>query len=192
VLDGEAIGYFQSYQAAACHSDGEKGCCAPRLAYAGTMDFRPLTAADLPLVAQWLTRPHVAEWWVGPIGLEPGLRQVLVVLDGKAIGYFQSYQAAACHTDGWWLDVTDPGVFGIDQFLADAAKLGQGLGTQLVRAFVAELFADPRVTRVQVDPSPLNTRAIRCYEKAGFRRVREIVTPDGPAQLMHRDRPARP
>ncbi|SRR5216683_8416145 len=51
----------------------------PRLAYAGTMDFRPLTAADLPLVAQWLTRPHVAEWWDGPIGLEPGLRQVQVL-----------------------------------------------------------------------------------------------------------------
>jgi RimJ/RimL family protein N-acetyltransferase len=61
----------------------------------------------------------------------------------------------------------------------------------MVRAFVAELFADPRVTRVQADPSPLNLRAIRCYEKAGFLRVREVVTPDGPAVLMHRDRPVR-
>jgi RimJ/RimL family protein N-acetyltransferase len=58
----------------------------------------------------------------------------------------------------------------------------------MVRAFVAELFADPRVTRVQADPSPANGRAIRCYEKSGFRRVREIATPDGPALLMHRDR----
>jgi RimJ/RimL family protein N-acetyltransferase len=45
---------------------------------------------------------------------------------------------------------------------------------------------------VQADPSPLNARAIRCYETAGFRRVREIVTPDGPAVLMHRDRLVRP
>jgi aminoglycoside 6'-N-acetyltransferase-1b len=153
------------------------------------MHFRPLTLADLPLVASWLTRPHVAEWWGEPIALEADLRQALAVLDGEAIGYVQSYQAVACHSDGWWLEVTDPGVFGIDQFLADAAKLRQGLGARMVRAFVAELFADPSVTRVQADPSPLNARAIRCYEKVGFRRVREVVTPDGPAVLMHRDRP---
>src|SRR5882762_10424540 len=131
------------------------------------MDFRPLTAADLPLIASWLTRPHVAEWWDGSIALEVDLRQFLAVLDGEAIGYVQSYQAVACHRDGWWLEVSDPGVHGIDQFLADAARLGQGLGTQMVRAFVAESLADPRVTQVQADPSPANRRAIRCYEKAG-------------------------
>ena len=152
------------------------------------MEFRPLTAADLPLVATWLARPHVAEWWDGPIVLEPGLRQFLAVLEGEAIGYAQSYQAVACHCDGWWLEIDDPGVHGIDQFLADAAKLGQGLGTQMVHGFVASLFGDPLVTRVQVDPSPANGRAIRCYEKAGFRRVQEIVTPDGLALLMNRDR----
>jgi RimJ/RimL family protein N-acetyltransferase len=156
--------------------------------YSCTMEFRPLTAADLPLIATWLRRPHVAEWWDGPIALEPGLRQFLAVLEGEAIGYVQSYQAVASHCDGWWLEVIDPGVHGIDQFLADAARLGQGIGTQMVRAFVAELFTDPRVTRVQADPSPANGRAIRCYEKAGFRRLRQIVTPDGPALVMHRDR----
>ena len=25
--------------------------------------FRPLTQADLPLLHEWLNRPHVAEWW---------------------------------------------------------------------------------------------------------------------------------
>jgi hypothetical protein len=36
-------------------------------------------ATDLPLVASWLTRPHLAEWWSGPIDLEPGLDQFLVM-----------------------------------------------------------------------------------------------------------------
>lgn len=152
------------------------------------MEFRPLIAADLPLTTEWIRRPHVAEWWDGPLELDPSLRQYLAVLGGEPIGYAQSYQAIACHRDGWWLDIHDPGVHGIDQFLAGAGQLGQGLGTRMVRAFVAKLFEDARVTRVQTDPSPGNGRAIRCYEKAGFRRVREIVTPDGPALLMHRDR----
>jgi len=152
------------------------------------MEFRPLTQGDLPMIATWLARPHVAEWWNGPLDVDPGLRQFIAVLDGEPIGYVQSYQAVDCHADGWWLDVSDPGVHGIDQFLAAASHLGRGIGTRMVRAFVAKLFDDPAVTRVQVDPSPSNGRAIRCYEKAGFRRVREIVTPDGPALLMHRDR----
>ena len=152
------------------------------------MDFRPLKEPDLPLLQAWVARPHVAEWWKGAIEFEQGLAQYLATLDGEPIGYVQSYQAAACHAEGWWLEVSDGGVFGIDQFLADGARLGQGLGTRMVRAFVERLFADPRVTRVQVDPSPANARAIRCYEKAGFHRVGEIFTPDGPALLMHLDR----
>ena len=53
---------------------------------------------------------------------------------------------------------------------------------------VERLFADPEVSRIQTDPSPANLRAIRCYEKAGFRRLRTIVTPDGPAEYMVRER----
>ena len=100
----------------------------------GAMNFRPLTAADLPLVASWLTRPQVAQWWDGSIALEVELRQALAVLDDEAIGYVQSYQAVACHSDGWWLEVTDPGVFGVDLFLADEVKRAQGLGARMVRA----------------------------------------------------------
>ena len=25
--------------------------------------FRPMTAADLPLVLHWLQQPHVMQWW---------------------------------------------------------------------------------------------------------------------------------
>jgi RimJ/RimL family protein N-acetyltransferase len=79
---------------------------------------------------------------------------------------------------------------GIDQFLADADQLGRGLGTAMVSAFVARLFEDPAVTRVQTDPAPDNRRAVRCYEKAGFRPDREIDTPDGRALVMYCERPA--
>ena len=44
------------------------------------------------------------------------------------------------------------------------------------------------VTRVQVDPAPDNARAIRCYEKAGFRADSVIDTPDGKALIMYWDR----
>jgi RimJ/RimL family protein N-acetyltransferase len=164
------------------------------------LSFRPLTSADLPLLYEWLGRPHVAEWWppppsfaeleaeFGPLLDEASTtRPYLVLGDGRPIGYIQSYVALGSG-DGWWPDEVDPGVRGIDQFLAHAEHLGRGLGTAMVRAFVARLLADPAVTRVQTDPSPANARAIRCYEKAGFRRVGVVDTPDGPALLMYCER----
>ena len=157
--------------------------------------FRPLTHADLPLLHEWLNRPHVAEWWEGASSLEYVksthgadigslvIRQMLAYLDGVPVGYIQDYTVLGADP-AWWTEETDPGARGIDQFLANAEQLGQGLGSAMVRQFVARLFADPAVSKVQTDPSPNNARAIRAYEKAGFERVAEIATPDGPALLM--------
>jgi hypothetical protein len=54
----------------------------------------------------------------------------------------------------------------------------------MVRAFLAMIFREPEVTIVQADPDPNNHRAIRCYAKAGFTAVGQVVTPDGMALLM--------
>lgn len=168
------------------------------------LTLRLLTPQDLPMLHAWLNRPHIVEWWGGD-AQRPALADVLAdyhpdamaregvtpyiaLLGDRPIGYAQSYVAMGSG-GGWCDDVTDPGIRGIDQSLAEADLLGRGLGTQLVKALVARLFADPAVTAVQTDPAPHNARAIRCYEKAGFRAVRTIDTPDGPALYMLRSRP---
>ncbi|MBV9386480.1 MAG: GNAT family N-acetyltransferase [Chroococcidiopsidaceae cyanobacterium CP_BM_ER_R8_30] len=66
-------------------------------------------------------------------------------------------------------------------------QLGQSLGSAIVDAFVNQLFQNPLVTKVQTDPSPKNERAIRCYRRAGFVAVGEVITPDGLALLMVRE-----
>ena len=162
---------------------------------------------DLPLLHDWLNRPHIVEWWGGD-DARPSLAEVrehylprllaedsvtpyIALLGDHPIGYAQSYVALGSG-DGWWEDETDPGVRGIDQSIGYAELLGKGLGTKLVMALVRRLFSDPQVTKVQTDPSPRNLRAIRCYEKAGFVQIRRIVTPDGPAIYMLHDRPSLP
>ena len=162
--------------------------------------FRPLTRADLPLLHGWLQRPHVAEWWREPTmlaelendyfsaaALASSTRPFIALLDAEPIGFIQSH-VALDSGGGWWEDETDPGTRGIDQFLADEARLGRGIGSAMVDAFARRLFADPAVTKIQTDPSPDNERAIRCYWRAGFVDRGAIVTPDGPALLMVRDR----
>jgi AacA4 family aminoglycoside N(6')-acetyltransferase len=167
--------------------------------------LRLMTEQDLPMLHDWLNRPHIVEWWGGEQA-RPSLDDVIrhylprvlaaesvtpyIAMQGhEPIGYAQSYVALGSG-DGWWEDETDPGVRGIDQSLADPDRLGHGLGTQLVRALVEQLFADPAVTKVQTDPEPGNHRAIRCYEKAGFVQQKVIATPDGPAVYMVQTRQA--
>jgi aminoglycoside 6'-N-acetyltransferase Ib len=163
--------------------------------------FQPLRTEDLPRLHEWLHRPHVAEWWQpGPsldevqaeyapaiAGAIPN-RCYIATIRNEAIGFIQEYAPVGFHHEGWWLDEHDPGVRGIDQFLCNAKDLNRGIGTAMIRSFVSRLLADPEVTRIQTDPDPSNLRAIRCYEKAGFKASREIRTPDGPALLMYCDR----
>jgi AacA4 family aminoglycoside N(6')-acetyltransferase len=164
--------------------------------------LRLMTEQDLPMLHDWLNRPHIVEWWGGE---RPSLERVrddympsvlaqqnvtpyIATLDGEPFAYAQSYVALGAG-DGWWQEETDPGVRGIDQSIGYSELLGRGLGTRLVCALIESLFSDPAVTKIQTDPSPDNHRAIRCYERAGFQRVKTIVTPDGPALYMIRHRP---
>jgi AacA4 family aminoglycoside N(6')-acetyltransferase len=161
--------------------------------------LRLMTQADLPMLHDWLNRAHIVEWWGGEAArptLDDVIREYtprvlaqenvtpyIAMLDDQPIGYAQSYTALGSG-GGWWEGETDPGVRGIDQSLAEATLLGQGIGTHMVRALVDLLFADPLVSKIQIDPAPNNARAIRCYEKAGFTQQKTIVTPDGAAVYM--------
>jgi RimJ/RimL family protein N-acetyltransferase len=158
-----------------------------------TITFPSLTAQDLRMVHEWIHRPHVAAWWHEPTSLvdlerdytmeTSTTRAYIAMLEGEPIGFIQSYLVMGSG-DGCWEDERDPGARGIDQFLANPEQLGRGLGTAMVSAFVAQLFQDPAVTKVQTDPSPKNERAIRCYRRAGFVVEGQVTTPDGPALLM--------
>ena len=153
--------------------------------------FRPMTATDLPLVRRWLTEPHVAAWWHDPETFafvsgdleHPDLAQFIVHLDGRPFAYLQCYQI------GDWHDGFGPlpaGTRGLDQFIGEADMLGCGHGTAFIRAFIDRLVARG-VPRIVIDPRPDNARAIRAYEKAGFKKIGPIDTPDGVALLMVRN-----
>lgn len=64
----------------------------------------------------------------------------------------------------WQADAPD-GTRGIDITLASA---GLGHGAKIVRAFANMLFAEG-IGRLTIDPDVGNVRALRAYEKAGFR-----------------------
>jgi aminoglycoside 6'-N-acetyltransferase len=63
----------------------------------------------------------------------------------------------------------------------------RGHGSRFIRQFVNDQLRQG-LPRMVTDPDPLNLRAVRAYETAGFERVGMVETPDGPSLLMVRDR----
>jgi aminoglycoside 6'-N-acetyltransferase len=154
--------------------------------------FRPMSVHDLPLVHAWQTAPYVREWWDDdPITLasedEPAMDQRIVAVEGRPFAYLQCYLQSAYPENG--LGAHPPGTRGIDQFIGEPDMVGCGHGPAFICAFVDGLLA-AGVPSVIADPDCRNARAIRAYEKAGFRRGGEVSTPDGRALLMVYDTPA--
>jgi aminoglycoside 6'-N-acetyltransferase len=154
--------------------------------------FLPMTAADLATVRNWLARPHVAQWWGEPdeqLALirgdlqHPSMDQFIVAFDERPFAYLQCYDPAAWPQHGF--GDLPAGTRGIDQFIGETDMLDHGHGSALIRAFVENLLRTG-APQVLTDPSPANGRAIRAYEKAGFRKERPVSTPDGNALLMVR------
>ena len=153
--------------------------------------FRPMSADDLPLVRDWLRVPHVKEWWHDADDFEfvsgdlahHDMAQFIVTMDERPFGYLQCYRIGDWHAG---FGPQPDGTRGVDQFIAEPGMVGRGHGSAFIRQFIEGLL-DSGTPRIVIDPSPTNPRAIRAYEKAGFRRVHEIDTPDGRALLMVRD-----
>ncbi len=151
-----------------------------------------MTDADLPLIKGWLETPHVAQWWHDPAEqfelvsgdlAHPEMAQFIVASEARPFAYLQCYRLSDWNTG---FGPQPEGTRGLDQFIGEADMIGRGHGAAFIRDFTERLLADG-TPRVVIDPQPDNARAIRAYEKAGFRRTDIVDTPDGPALLMIRD-----
>lgn len=156
-----------------------------------SISFRPLEAADLPLLHHWLVTPHVEEWWDNPgpalqdvereyipriEGREP-TRCYLMLYKDEPIGYIQMYLVDDDPEFAQALQV-DAGAAGVDLFIGEDAYLHRGLGAPILRAFLREVvFADPAVNTCVIDPAISNSIAIRAYEKAGFVWLKTLQVP---------------
>ncbi|MDA0366553.1 MAG: GNAT family protein [Chloroflexi bacterium] len=136
--------------------------------------FRPVVDADLPDIVRWLSEPEVvrfygdppasiADAWddyVEPDDTSPTWRFVIEV-DGRGVGEIQYSHAYPGREYEWSA--------GIDIFIGEGEARNRGIGTEAIRTMLAFLFEQKHVHRVTIDPEVSNRRAIRCYEKAGFR-----------------------
>jgi aminoglycoside 6'-N-acetyltransferase len=157
----------------------------------GEIGFRALGRDDLGLMYEWLRREHVRRWWDEHESLDDVARHYLpaiegrrptdlylILLDDRPVGFIQAYLVAD-YPDFAALVGLGAGVAGVDLFLGEEELTGKGLGTEVLRAFVRDVvFAEPTTTACIADPDVRNTASLRAFEKAGFRRVGEVVEPE--------------
>jgi RimJ/RimL family protein N-acetyltransferase len=158
--------------------------------------------ADLRLMQRWRGEPHVQRFYGGPSTLEelrakygPRIegkaptRSFLILLETRPIGYIQSYRIADHPEYAAAVDV-GPGAAGVDLYIGEPELIHRGLGTRVLSAFLAQrVFSDPEIQCCVLGPDPENHAAIRCYEKVGFRFLKQVHVPgeDQPEWLMTLD-----
>jgi len=157
------------------------------------IQFVPLRLNHLPLMHEWFARPHLKQWWTRGESFtleqiaarygarargEDTARGYLIELDEQPVGYAQYYpvrddslpDGVVKPTNGLFTAFRKEELAGVDLFLADPLGLGKGMGTTVLKAFLeAELF--PKFRVAVIDPLRVNERAIRSFEKSGFRRT---------------------
>jgi aminoglycoside 6'-N-acetyltransferase len=130
--------------------------------------LRPLRVEDAPRLAELAADPEVARWWpdlderelVKKAERRPGAAGFAVLHDGEIVGLVQYHE----ELDREYRHA------GIDLFIG-APFQDRGLGADTVRTIARHLVDDRGHHRLTIDPVAHNARAIRCYEKVGFRRV---------------------
>ena len=129
------------------------------------VELRRTTAADGDALRSILARPEVGTWW-GPVpdGFpmedEPDATRWSILAGDGVAGLVQHGEETDPDYRHAWIDV-----------FVDPQLHARGLGTDAVRTICRHLVDDLRHHRVTIDPAVENAPAIRCYEKAGFRRV---------------------
>ena len=151
----------------------------------GRLEVRLLMEKDKQLLVKWLSTPEVLQYYEGrdnPFDVkkveknffndDPDVTRCLVEIDGMPIGYLQFYEVDEAERQAYGYDALEEMIYGMDQFIGDPTYWNKGIGTQLVRSVVTYLTREIGAHRIVMDPQVQNDRAIRCYEKCGFKKVK--------------------
>lgn len=152
----------------------------------GQLSVRILGERDIPLLAKWLSDPAVLEFYEGrdnPFDYDKAKKvfmdsddeetKCIIEYVHRPIGYIQFYELdeVTKRKYGFGQEL----IYGIDQFIGEVEYWNKGIGTLLVNSMTSYLIKEKRAKRVIMDPQAGNLRAIRCYEKSGFRKVSKLL-----------------
>ncbi len=166
------------------------------------MRLRAIERSDIPTFVRWFNDPEVRRYLLmfepmSTAGEERWFERHLASQDD----YLYSFEGAV---DGGWTHLGNIGLHRVDWknrsavlgiVIGEKGHWGKGFGTEAVRLMLRFGFGELDLHRVELDVYDYNPRAIRCYEKAGFRRegtLRQALFREGGYHDVHRMAVLRP
>jgi aminoglycoside 6'-N-acetyltransferase len=148
------------------------------------MEYKP---EDFDVLEKWLNDEQVQEYYegksvsftreqiinkFGPRVLgEDYVTPCIIEYNGSSIGYIQYYRSSKQEQEDYSIDIIKD-VYGIDLFIGETLYWNKGIGTTALKLVLRYLFMEIKADLVCVDPYTWNLRAIRCYEKCGFKKIK--------------------
>lgn len=146
------------------------------------------TPEEYERMLKWLTNPSVREWYDSKEGLtleairekyrsrilgESYVQPAIIEWENTPVGYLQFYETQKEKE----YNIKEPileesNVWAMDIFIGESDALGKGIGSSALRLMLRYLFEQKAALKVIIDPDVRNERAIRAYEKAGFKKLK--------------------
>ena len=160
--------------------------------------FIPLAKSHFPLLLKWLEAPHVKAWWDQDVtytldlvhekyssyvkgyklvdGQQKPIQGFIIHNNQNPIGYIQIYNAYDFPRSKT-LSGLPANLGAFDIFIGEESALQQGLGSKAILEFL-KLHGN-QYTHIFADPDSNNVAAVKCYKKAGFKKVSEQEDREG-------------
>lgn len=147
-----------------------------------TVLLQPFDARRSPLLARWLSQPHVSPWYPDPaehvawaVNPPEGGDRAFIVADGAPVGYIRWQVATRDLLDSVGLAEVPAGSVDVDILIGESNCVAKGIGPAALGLLVARLGEN--VPLIGLTTSIRNVVAQRAFYKAGFRTLRQYSPP---------------
>lgn len=159
------------------------------------IQFRKLELVDLPLIHQWRNELFVKEWYgrdedttieaiqkkYSPyiLGAKP-TQSYIAMYETVPVGYIQTYKIIDYPEYAQYVNLPQK-TAGVDLYIGNSNFFGKSFGSLMLRKFLKDIvFNSSDTDRCIVGPEPTNVRAIKSYEKVGFKYLKTVKIPNEP------------